>query len=156
MARYLTSWEGNTSPLSEKYPLLLISSHPRYSFHTHGENVSWIRSIPFHRIYRDGYDCWPIQIHPSDADPRGIEDGDLVRACNDRAEVVLIARVTEKIRPGSVFSVSTGGYDPIEPGKIGSVDRGGAVNLLMPAKIMSQNAPGQVTQALVELEKWEG
>jgi hypothetical protein len=59
--------------------------------------------------------------------------------------------------PGlSVFSVSAGGYDPLEPGKIGPVDRGGAINLLMPAKIMSPNAPGQVTQGLVEIEKWEG
>jgi trimethylamine-N-oxide reductase (cytochrome c) len=156
MARYLTPWEGQTSPLSEKYPLLLVSSHPRYSFHTHGENVSWIRSIPLHRVHKDGYDYWPVQIHPSDAAPRGVQDGDLVKVYNDRAEVVLIARVTEKIRPGSVFSVSAGGYDPLEPGKIGSVDKGGAVNLLMPEKIMSPNAPGQVTQGLVEIEKWEG
>ena len=79
-----------------------------------------------------------------------------MKAYNDRAAVILIARVTQKIRPGVVFSATAGGYDPVEPGKLGSIDRGGAVNLLMPARIMSKNAPGQVTQGLIQIEKYEG
>ena len=130
-------------------------SHVRYSFHTQGENVSWIRAIPLQRVYKDGYNYWPIQIHLSDARPRGIQDNDLVKVYNDRATVILIAKVTEKVRPGTVHSVTAGGYDPVEPGKVGSIDRGGAVNLLMPSRIMSANAPGQVTQGLVQIEKWE-
>lgn len=153
---FAPSWEGHMSPLAEKYPLLLIAPHARYSFHTQGENTSWIRSIPLHRVHKNGYDYWPIQIHSSDAKPRGIRNGDLVKAYNDRAAVILIARVTQKIRPGAVFSATAGGYDPIEPGKLGSIDRGGAVNLLMPARIMSKNAPGQVTQGLIQIEKYEG
>jgi len=156
LPHYIPSWEGHTSSLTEKYPLLLVSPHARYTFHTQGENVSWLRSIPLHRVHKDGYDYWPVQIHPSDAQPRGIQNGDLVKAYNDRATVILIAVVTEKIKPGSVLSVTAGGYDPIEPGRVGSVDKGGAVNLLMPSRIISTNAPGQVTQALVQIEKWEG
>ena len=156
MPHYIPSWEGLTSPLVEKDPLQLVSPHARYSYHTHGENVSWIRSIPLQRVRKDDYDYWPIQIHPSDAEPRGILEGDLVKAYNDRATVILIARVTEKIRPGTVLAVSAGGYDPVEPGKVGSVDKGGAVNLLIPSRMMSANAPGQVTQGLIQIEKWEG
>jgi anaerobic selenocysteine-containing dehydrogenase len=96
-----------------------------------------------------------VQIHPSDAAPRGIEDSDLVRAYNDRGAVLLMARITEKVRPGTVHSVTAGGYDPVEPGEVGSLDRGGAVNLLMPSRFMSPNASGQVTQCLVQMEKWE-
>ena len=76
-------------------------------------------------------------------------------AYNDRAQVILIAKVTQKIRPGTVFSATAGGYDPVEPGKTGSVDKGGAVNLLMPERIMSKNAPGQVTQALIQIKKYK-
>lgn len=35
MPRYIPSWEGHTSELAKKYPLQLISPHPRFSFHTH-------------------------------------------------------------------------------------------------------------------------
>jgi anaerobic selenocysteine-containing dehydrogenase len=152
---HIPSWEGKTSPLAERYPLQLITPHARYSFHTQHENVSWIRSIPLHRVHKEKYDYWPVQMHPCDAASRGIENGDLVKAYNDRGAVVLIARITEKVRPGTVHSVTAGGYDPIEPGEIGSLDRGGAVNLLMPSRLMSSNAPGQVTQCLVQIEKWE-
>lgn len=153
---HIPSWEGHTSPMADRYPLQLIAPHSRYTFHTQGENVSWIRSIPLHRVHKDGYDYWPIQIHPADAEPRGIQHGDLVKAFNDRGAVILIARVTERVRPGTVLSATAGGYDPMEPGKVGSVDRGGAVNLLIPSRMMSANASGMVTQALVQIEKWEG
>ena len=153
---YLPSWEGTTNPLAEKYPLQLLVPHARYSFHTHAENASFIRWIPYHRGYKNGYNYWLLHIHQSDAEPRGIKDGDLVRAYNDRGAVILIARATEKIVPGTVYSRTAGGYDPVEPGKIGSLDRGGAVNLLMSSRLQAPNAPGQVNQCLVEIEKWEG
>ena len=35
MARYIPSWEGYQSELSRKYPLQMISPHPRFSYHTH-------------------------------------------------------------------------------------------------------------------------
>ena len=156
LPRYTHAFEGPHVPLTEKYPLTMISPHAKYSFHTQGENVSWIRWIPLHRVHRDGYNYWPVQIHPEDAEKRGIKQNDLVKAFNDRAEVILIAQITQKIRPGSVLAVTAAIYDPIEPGKVGSVDKGGAVNLLMPKETLSKNVPGQVTQALVEIKKLEG
>lgn len=45
-----------------------------------------------------------VQIHPDDAEERGIEDGDTVRIENDRGSVTVAAAVTPIIRPGTVFT----------------------------------------------------
>ncbi|MCP5155914.1 MAG: molybdopterin-dependent oxidoreductase [Ectothiorhodospiraceae bacterium] len=45
-----------------------------------------------------------VEIHPHDARPRGVADGDEVRVWNERGEVVLRARVTEAVAPGVVYS----------------------------------------------------
>jgi formate dehydrogenase alpha subunit len=45
-----------------------------------------------------------LQIHPEDADARGIDDGDTVRVGNDRGEVSVEADVTPAIRRGTVFA----------------------------------------------------
>ena len=42
------------------------------------------------------------EIHPDDAAPRRIADGDMVRVFNDRGEVILRARVKDKVRSGVV------------------------------------------------------
>ncbi len=155
--KYVPSWEGHTVPLTQKYPLQLITPHAKFSYHSHSEQDPWIRSIWMHRrLKEDGYQYWPIQIHPTDASARGIKDGDIVRAYNDRAAVLLVAWVTEKIRPGVVHARMAAKYDPVEPGNPHSIDRGGAVNLLMSARFLSTNVPGQVAQGLVEVEKWGG
>ena len=41
-----------------------------------------------------------LRIHPSDAEPRGICTGQLVRVSNERGECRLVADVTEDVRPG--------------------------------------------------------
>ena len=76
---------------------------------------------------------------------------------NDRGVVLGIAQITERVRPGVVHSYeSSAKYDPLEPGKLGSVDRGGCVNLLSPSRMISKNAPGMApNSSLVEISKWE-
>ena len=46
----------------------------------------------------------PVEIHPKDAAARGIADGDLLRVHNDRGEVQLRARLSDKMRRGVVYS----------------------------------------------------
>ncbi len=45
-----------------------------------------------------------LWIHPQDADPRGIQDGEPVRVWNERGAVQLRARVTDAIVPGTVLA----------------------------------------------------
>lgn len=157
--RYIRSWEDHTSELTKKYPLQLISVHPRHSFHTQYDSKStWLSEIPHHRVLRDGYYWWPIQVNPKDAQAREIKHGDIVKVFNDRAAVLCIAEVTERIREGALRSqASSSTYDPLEPGVPGSVDRGGCVNFLAPSRFMSKNASGFAPNScLVELVKWDG
>ena len=43
-----------------------------------------------------------LDVHPDDADPRGIVDGDRVRVFNDRGSVELRAAVVDRVQPGLV------------------------------------------------------
>jgi anaerobic selenocysteine-containing dehydrogenase len=52
---------------------------------------------------------------------------------------------------------SSAKYDPLEPGQPGSIDKGGCVNLLTPARMISKNVPGMASNScLVEITRWEG
>ncbi len=157
MPRYIESWEGHRSSLAAKYPLQLLTPHPRFSFHTHyDKHARWLDEIPVHRVLKDGYAYWPAHIHPEDARRRGVENGDIVKLYNDRAEVLCIAVLTERVRHGIVHSpVSSANYDPLDPGNPLSVDRGGCVALLTPGRMMSRNVAGMAPNScLIEVEKW--
>jgi anaerobic selenocysteine-containing dehydrogenase len=158
LPRYIPSWEGHTSELAEKYPLQLISPHPRYSFHTqHDIHVPWLSEIPGHRVIKGNYAWQVVRLHPVDAEARGLKHGDIIKLYNDRASVLGIAQVTERVRPGVVHSYEgSSQYDPLEPGKAGSTDRGGCINLLTPARMVSKNVPGMAPNScLIEIAKWE-
>ena len=139
--------------------LQLISPHPRGSFHTHHDtHVEWLDDIPYNRIQKNGYYYRTVRIHPVDAGARGIKDKDIVELYNDRASVLGIAQLTERVRPGVVHSyTSSAKYDPLEPGKPYSTDRGGCVNLLTPSRVLSKNAAGMAPNScLIEIARWEG
>ena len=90
-------------------------------------------------------------MHPSTAAARGIKDGDIVRAYNERGSVLAGAIVWERIKPGVVYMDHGSRVDWIVPGEL---DRGGAVNLISPDNIISQHCPGMATSGyLVEVEK---
>ena len=158
MARYIPSWEGYNSPLAKKYPIQLISPHPRYSYHTHYDaHCEWLADIPGHRIRKNGNNWIVIRVHPEQAGERGIQNGDVIKVFNDRGTVLGIAHVTETVRPGVIHCyTSSGKYDPIEPGKAYSPDRGGCISILTPGRMVSKNAPGMASNScLVEIAKWE-
>ncbi|MFC1958094.1 molybdopterin-dependent oxidoreductase [Chloroflexota bacterium] len=157
MTKYVPAWEGHhTKELYEKYPLHLITPHPRYSFHTMGDGKdSWINDIKEHRVPIDGYYYWVVRLNPEDADTRGIQQDDLVKVFNDRGAVICAARLTERVRPGTVHSYeSSAVYDPVgEPGV--SPDRGGCMNILTPSRPMIKKSHSfAANSCLVQLEKW--
>jgi len=159
MARYAPSWEGHETLLAKKYPIQMISPHPRYSYHTHYDaHCEWLADIPGHRIRKDGNNWIVVRVHPEQAKERGIQNRDIIKVFNDRGTVLGIAQVTERVKPGVIHCyTSSGKYDPLEPGKAYSPDRGGCVSMLTPVRMMSKNAPGMVCNTcLVEIAKWDG
>jgi trimethylamine-N-oxide reductase (cytochrome c) len=157
MAKYIPSWEGHhTIELYQKYPLQLITPHPRFSFHTMGDGKqSWINDIKDHRVLINGYYYWIVRINPKDAEARGIKEGDLVRVFNDRGAVICAARMTERVGPGTVHSYEGSAvYDPLgEPGS--SPDRGGCMNVLTPSRpIIKKSHSIAANSCLVQIEKW--
>jgi trimethylamine-N-oxide reductase (cytochrome c) len=156
---FIPSWEGYKSEGYKKYPLQIISPHPRFSFHTHYDNhTSWLDEIPLHRVEKDGYRWWPVRINPADAAARNVVNGDIVELYNDRGSVLCSAVVTERVPSGVIHSYGcTAKYDPQVPGKPGTTDRGGCVNLLTSSRMLSKHAPGMTPNScLCEIRKWEG
>jgi trimethylamine-N-oxide reductase (cytochrome c) len=159
MTRYIPSWEGHhTTGLYAKYPLQLITPHPRYSFHTMGDGKqSWVNQIEDHRILIGGYRYWIVRINARDAAARGIGNHDRVKVFNDRGAVICAAQITERLAPGTVHSYESSAiYDPVgEPGA--SPDRGGCMNILTPSRPMIKKSHSfAANSCLVEIEKWLG
>jgi trimethylamine-N-oxide reductase (cytochrome c) len=159
ITKYIPSWEGHRSKeLIQRYPLQLISPHPRFSFHTMGDGKdSIVNDVKDHRVLVDGYYYWIVRIHTSDAAERGIQEGHLVRVFNDRGSVICAAQLTERIRPGTVHSYeSSAVYDPLgEPGS--SPDRGGCINQLTSSRMMIEKSHSHsANSCLVQIETWRG
>ena len=156
--QYIPSWEGHhTTDRLASYPLQLISPHPRFSFHTVGDGKEcWAQDIKDHRVLKgDGVWYWIIRINSVDAAARGIRDGDLVRAFNDRGAVILAASVTERVVPGTVHSYeSCADYVPTGvPGD--SPDTAGCVNILTSKRFITPTSTGQAPNScLIEVEPW--
>jgi len=66
--------EDKNSSLIQKYPLQLISPHPRVRVHSTLQNVDWLDEVDPHLMW----------INPVDAVHRGIRNGDEVLVFNDR------------------------------------------------------------------------
>jgi trimethylamine-N-oxide reductase (cytochrome c) len=156
--KYIPSWEGHhTTRLYNKYPLQMISPHPRFSFHTMGDaKESWMNEVKDHRILKeDGHYYWITRINTRDAAARGIKENDLVRIFNDRGEVICAAQVTERLPPGTVHSYeSCADYEPLgKPGD--SADRSGCINILTPGRFITRHSSGMAPNScLVEIAKW--
>ncbi len=117
----------------------------------------WSNDIKDHRVLVDGHYYWIMRLNSQDAAARGIADGDLVRAFNDRAEVILAAQITERLPPGTVHSYeSCSDYLPLgEPGH--SADTAGCINMLTSKRFITPTSSGQAPNScLVEVERWLG
>jgi anaerobic dimethyl sulfoxide reductase subunit A len=95
-----------TNPLYKKYPLTFLSTHTRFRTHSQFVNLPWLKEV------NNGGEGF-LEINPTDAKPRKIEDGQVVRVFNDRGEMKVKARLTEAIKPG-VVNCYQGGWDTIK------------------------------------------
>jgi anaerobic selenocysteine-containing dehydrogenase len=157
--QYIPSWEGHhTKERRDDYPLQMVSPHPRFSFHTMGDaKDSWMNEVKDHRVLKeDGHYYWIMRLNSKDAADRGVKDGDLIRAFNDRGSVILAVRVTERVPAGTVHSYeSSAEYDPLgTPGE--SPDRGGCVNILTNIRLITPTSWGMSNNScMIQVEKWE-
>jgi trimethylamine-N-oxide reductase (cytochrome c) len=144
--------ERISSERAEKYPLLVLSNHPRWRMHAQGDDITWCRELPTGKVRGfDGYQYEPVWLNPADAAARGIADGDIVKVHNERGIVLGGAFVSERVMPRAVSMDHGARYDPILPGEI---DRGGVINTITPHNTTSKNATGMaVSSFLVEVEK---
>ncbi|MDQ5850376.1 MAG: molybdopterin oxidoreductase family protein, partial [Pseudomonadota bacterium] len=85
------------SPLARKYPLAFLSPPAR-----HFLNSSFANMARFREFEREPH----LDMHPADAEQRGISDGDRVRVYNDRGGYTLKARINGKPRRGVVVAPS--------------------------------------------------
>ncbi|MDD2862356.1 MAG: molybdopterin dinucleotide binding domain-containing protein, partial [Acidiphilium sp.] len=156
--RYIPSWEGRqTSDLYGRFPIQLISTHPRYSFHTYSDGKdSTINDIEDHRILHEGYYYWVLRLNPADAAVRGICHHGLVRLFNERGSVLCAADVSPLIAEGVAKTFeSSAVLDIFEDPRYGRVDRGGCVNLLTPRRHQVKGTSGMgCNSCLIEIAPW--
>ena len=129
------------------YPLHLVSNQPASRLHSQLDCGA--TSTADKVAGREA-----VMIHPDDAGPRGIGDGDVVRLFNDRGACLAGARVTPDVMAGAVVLPTGAWYDPASPG---GLDRHGNPNVLTLDKGTSRLAQGSSAHStLVEIEKFAG
>jgi len=89
--------EVKDEALAERFPLAFLSPPAR-----HFLNSTFANLARFREFEREPH----LDMHPEDAQRRGIADGDTVRVFNDRGSYELKARINGKPRPGVVVAPS--------------------------------------------------
>jgi anaerobic selenocysteine-containing dehydrogenase len=123
--------------LARRYPLALLTSKGAHHFlNSSYGNVE--RALKAEKT--------PVlDLHPDDAAPRGIADGNTVRVFNDRGSVELPARVGDKVRSG-VAAMPSGWWASRSPS-------GSSANALTPDGLSDMGGGGDFHSALVQVEK---
>ncbi|UCD76972.1 MAG: molybdopterin-dependent oxidoreductase [Desulfobacterales bacterium] len=136
--KYMPTPEDRNDPLFEKYPLQLLTPHPKNRVHSELYLVPWLREVEEHRAW----------VNPVDAEPRGVRDGDEIYVFNDRGKVAIKAWVTERIIPGVISVFEGAWYNPDKDG----IDRGACANTLT-KDAYSGGGASVMNTCLVEVKK---
>ncbi|MCR1568459.1 trimethylamine-N-oxide reductase TorA [Mixta sp.] len=141
-------WHGGEA--AKRWPLSLNTAHPTLRLHSQLDNTPLREK---HAVANRE----EILINERDAARRGIQSGDLVRAFNDRGQILVGAVVTADIRPGVVRISEGAWYDPADPAQPGALCRNGNVNCLtvdIGTSMLAQGNCGHMAQ--LEIEKYQG
>jgi anaerobic selenocysteine-containing dehydrogenase len=131
------SESGQSAPeLAKRYPLALISPA------AHAFLNSTFANLP--KQLRQELRPF-VELHPVDARERGIEEGDAVRAFNERGSCTLYAVVTTRARRGVVVSPSVW-WNKLSPGNAN-------INQLTSQTLTDMGGGATFYDALVEVEK---
>lgn len=97
------NWEENNeiydgNPLANKYPLQFTQTRTRFSNHSHFKAATWLQQFVEPSL----------ELNPIDMEARGLSDGDIVEAYNDRGSFKCPVRANAAIRPGTSRTFEAG------------------------------------------------
>ena len=141
-----------------RYPLQMIATHSRFSFHTSSDGKgAFTNRISDHRARISGHDFWLLRIGPRDAQARGIGHRDLVKVFNDRGAVICAADITPLVMPGVVKSFEASAEFQLVMVAGETVEIGGCMNMLTPDRPQTRGTSSMSPNScLVEVVKWQG
>lgn len=93
---FVTQYVPTTERVTQKYPLILTTGRILAQYNV-GAQTRRTDNVVWHPEDR-------IEIHPHDAEDRGIKDGDWVGIASRAGETVLRASVSERMQPGVVYT----------------------------------------------------
>lgn len=114
---YAPEWYG-VETTTEDYPLMCTGFHYRGRLHSSWGNVEILKKA-------NPQEVW---INPTDAEARGIAQGDTVHVKNDFGTIELLAKVTPRVMPG-VVAISQGAWHDADMDG-DRIDKGGNINTL--------------------------
>jgi formate dehydrogenase major subunit len=92
----ITQYIATDEKVTRKYPLILTTGRILSQYNV-GAQTRRTENVRWHAEDR-------LEIHPHDAEERGIEDGEWVGIHSRAGETVLRAQVTERMQPGVVYT----------------------------------------------------
>lgn len=93
---FITQYVPTTEKVNARYPLILTTGRILSQYNV-GAQTRRTENVVWHDEDR-------IEIHPHDAEDRGIKEGDWVGITSRAGETVLRARITERVQPGVVYT----------------------------------------------------
>ncbi|MDE2305761.1 MAG: formate dehydrogenase subunit alpha [Gammaproteobacteria bacterium] len=92
----VTEYVPTSEKVTQKYPLLLTTGRILSQYNVGAQTRRTMNNL--------WHDEDRLEIHPHDAEERGISDGDWVGVASRAGETVLHAIVTERVQPGVVYT----------------------------------------------------
>ncbi len=117
------------------FPLELLARKPDNHLNSSFANIGSVRALE--------PQLGDLEMHPRDAEARGVRDGDRIRAFNSRGEIVLQARVDGSVPPGVVAARLD--WARFHPG-------GGNINVLTSEKLTDLGNAATFYSVCVEVE----
>jgi formate dehydrogenase major subunit len=92
----VTAYVATEEKVNKRYPLILTTGRILSQYNV-GAQTRRTPNVAWHAEDR-------LEIHPVDAEDRGIRDGDWVGIASRAGETVLRATLTERVQPGVVYT----------------------------------------------------
>jgi len=93
---FITEYVPTTEKVNAKYPLILTTGRILSQYNV-GAQTRRTKNVEWH--HED-----VVEIHPHDAEDRGIKEGDWVGIASRAGETVLRAKLTERVQPGVIYT----------------------------------------------------